>query len=183
MNKLTKFKHDLRWSVIYPSLKKVLKPKSKVIDIGAGDMYFSHLIQKTFDCQVVATEIVDNKSDYNIIKAVVKGTKLPFPDNSFDYAIFSEVLHHIPKEEQVASLEEAKRVARNLIIIEDKPGLITSVIDVITNKLETPKPLAFRKSKDWIEMLSRLNFAVDTFYLQIPFYYPVKHFLFLARGG
>ena len=51
--------------------------------------------------------------------AVADGRSLPFPDNSFDVAHASLVLHHLSRADAVAFLGELDRVARIGIVVND----------------------------------------------------------------
>ena len=51
---------------------------------------------------------------------VYDGKIIPFPDNYFDVVIVSFVLHHIP--DQKFSLNELRRVAKRMIVLEDLPS-------------------------------------------------------------
>jgi SAM-dependent methyltransferase len=50
---------------------------------------------------------------------LVAGLPYPFSDDSFDYCIIVNVLHHLNSEAEVASmLLEAKRISRNILLFE-----------------------------------------------------------------
>ena len=93
--------------------------EGKVLDAGAGDGYITNLIKKK-GFEVVGLEISDKriknaKEKYTL--DFVKGdvNNLPFPDNSFDTVVVSEVLEHTDNIGQ--GLKEAIRVAKKKVIL------------------------------------------------------------------
>jgi len=184
MNKIKKLAHYWRWRVIRGQFKEFVKPNTKIIDIGAGDLYLSSLMEKELNCEVVGVDIKEYKTDYTdyIKRIIIKNNKLPFKDKTFDYAVFNGVLHHIPKQEHTEILNEAKRVANNLIIIEDYPTLLSKFIDIVSiSNINVPTPLTHRHTKEWIELLNKLEFDVIFHLLRKPFPYPIQHLFFITK--
>src|SRR3989338_10077205 len=107
---MIKLTEHIRWRLMRNYYKGLIKPHSKIIDIGAGNLHISKLMQDYFNAEVTGADVIDFGTDY-VKKVLIKGNKLPFEDNSFDYATFNCVLHHIDYEQQSEMLKEAKRVA------------------------------------------------------------------------
>ena len=94
-----------------------LKSGDKVLDLGCGDGYYSYLltqiplklkitgIDSYMDAINTARSVVP-KDKVNFI--VAHAEKIPFPKNSFDKIIMSEVIEHV--EDDVKVLKEARRV-------------------------------------------------------------------------
>ncbi|HEX6839869.1 MAG TPA: class I SAM-dependent methyltransferase, partial [Polyangia bacterium] len=54
--------------------------------------------------------------------ALYEGTKLPCADRSYDVVLLNFVLHHLPNEDKLKLLAEARRIARRrLFVFEDTP--------------------------------------------------------------
>jgi len=73
---------------------------------------------------------------------------IPFPDSSFDYVMFNDVLHHV--RDAKAFIVEASRVAGAILIFEDAPSLFLRVVDVVLNYFyspQMPRPLNLRHSR------------------------------------
>jgi SAM-dependent methyltransferase len=93
----------------------VPKNLSTVLDIGARDGHFSHLLTKHFE-SVTALDLTMPKFDFEGVQPVQGDvTKLQFPDDSFDVVFCAEVLEHVPKLQQACS--EIARVARYAVVI------------------------------------------------------------------
>lgn len=178
MNKLKKLRYKLKWNLLSNYYKKLIKPNSRVLDFGAGDLYISKLIQDSCNCKVIGADIIDYGTDY--VEKIIFKEKLPFEDKSFDYAIVTEVLHHIEYGQQETTLNELKRVANEIIILEDAPNILTRFIDRFHNEGDMPVPLAFRKKEEWMEFLYKIG-KPDYIYIKRPFWYPLKYYLIVVK--
>lgn len=170
--------HDWRWSLTKPYFKRIIEQKSKILDIGAGDLYLSSVMRDELNCDVAGVDIKDYRSNLVDFK-LITNNKIPFSDNSFDYAIFNCVLHHIPKEKQESIIREAKRVAKNLIVFDDNPGF-WRLIDALLNK-QPIKTFGHRKVNDWVEFFNRLGIEVIFYKVKKPIYYPIRHCMFTTK--
>ena len=86
---------------------------SSVIDVGAGECAYKHLFShcdyKAQDfCQYPGTQ--QENWDYGRIDYVCDITAIPIPDNSFDVALCTEVLEHVPKP--IDALKEIGRILK-----------------------------------------------------------------------
>ncbi len=97
-----------------------LNDGDKVLDVGCGDGYYSHLIN---NLGVKVNQTGTDYSKYDLERAkknlanpkikLVFGDlmkKLPFQDNTFDKVVMSEVAEHLP--EDVKGLKEVRRVMK-----------------------------------------------------------------------
>lgn len=178
MKKIALLRKNMKWRVIAPYYKKLIKAKSKVIDVGAGDLYISMLIADVSNSEVVGADIKDYGTNY--VKKVIFKDKLPFKDNYFDYATINEVLHHVEYVRQKDFLKEVKRIAKKIILLEDNPNLFVYFLEKLhTGKM--PTPFAFRKKEEWIDFLKKIGFKVTHVPVKRPFLYPVKYCLFVLE--
>lgn len=69
--------------------------------------------------QVVATARETAEAEPGLQIVTGDATRLPFDDNSFDYAVTSMFLHHLDEGDAVRALAEMGRVARRGIIASD----------------------------------------------------------------
>lgn len=107
----------------------------KILDVGMGSGSISYFLNKKgFEVKSVD---VANLSIYDDLKPIIyDGETLPFVKNEFDTAVIVHVLHHC--SDGIKVLEEAKRVSRRVVFVEDTyrnklEWLLVSVFDGVTN--------------------------------------------------
>ena len=88
----------------------------KVLDIGCGDGKIDYLIMQKKNVEIWGVDVLLRNKTYIPVKEY-DGKRIPFTDDSFDVAVFIDVLHHT--EDKIDILTEAKRVTREKIIIKD----------------------------------------------------------------
>lgn len=101
---------------IFKRIVPYISKNSKILDIGTGDGSIAgYLIKNKYK---VRTLDVQNHSLYREIQPVIyDGWNIPFGDKEFDIALVISVLHHC--QDGLRVLNEAKRVAKRVIVIED----------------------------------------------------------------
>jgi SAM-dependent methyltransferase len=100
----------------FDQIKDCLSGQHKLIDIGSGFGHVTSLLQE----KGYEVTSVDAKKHYTVAGVetlIYDGKTLPFADNSFDSALLMTVMHHA--NDPLALLDEALRVAKRVIIIED----------------------------------------------------------------
>lgn len=181
MNNIKRWMHRTKWSLFKPYYEEYIKPNSRILDIGAGDLHISKLMQDELKCKVIGIDIMDYGTDF-VEHYLIEDYKLPFADNSFDYATFNDCLHHIPKEGQIKLIKEANRIAKDkILILEDAKRVLSFIFEFITNRPSMPKPLTHRTREGWGKFfLNNFNFkSVDLMPIFQPFWYPLKHYIFV----
>ncbi|MBN1356880.1 class I SAM-dependent methyltransferase [bacterium] len=93
---------------------------SSLLDIGCADGYFPALIRALFEVQVTGSDLSDRamvraRSLHSVTGCALDAHRLPFPDESFDAVLASELLEHVTGPGQV--IAEMKRVAKKYVII------------------------------------------------------------------
>lgn len=89
-------------------IKKYIKPKGLLLDIGAG----TGISTKAFTKKALCIALDPSKEmlkKYPGLKVVGKAENLPFKDNTFDIIISVTALHHANPEKAIS---EIKRVAK-----------------------------------------------------------------------
>jgi SAM-dependent methyltransferase len=97
----------------------------RLLDIGCGDMTLADALQSRLpDLEVACTDIhpcpqalQDSDARWRRYTRF-DGRRLPYDNERFDVAMFSDVLHHVPLDSQALLLSEAARVA-NVVLVKD----------------------------------------------------------------
>ncbi len=98
-------------------LAPLCEDNSRILDVGCNDGRVAAMMQKNKpSLSFVGVDVQANRSAL-IERKLYDGKTLPFPDNSFDIVMATDVLHHV--EDAHALLEEMKRVTKRRIIIKD----------------------------------------------------------------
>lgn len=144
-----------------------LEKGGSLLDVGSGSGYLAKELERRLGLKVTCVDVVDlRKTDVPIV--LFDGKNLPFADQSFDYVLFSYVLHHAgPNQEKL--LGEAKRVAKScLIVFEDEAvggfgELFTSfhrfAYDFL-NDIKNNNPCVFHNALGWERIFQKLGFKV-----------------------
>lgn len=89
----------------------------RVLDVGCGDGELASLIMhERPDIEVQGIDVLVRENTKMPI-ARFDGEHLPYPDNSFDVVMFSDVLHHTNDPRLL--LNEAARVSKRAIVLKD----------------------------------------------------------------
>lgn len=96
-------------------LKLIPQGLSSALDIGARDGFYSRLLGEYFS-EVTALDLEKPGFVFDRVLTVAgDATRLPFPENSFDFVFCTEVLEHVPELEKAC--REIARVARQQVLI------------------------------------------------------------------
>lgn len=140
-----------------------IKSGQKILDYGAGNGQIAEYISEHFKVDLSLVDIVD----YNQTKlklTLFDGKHLPFKDDFFDLSLIIFVLHH--SDHQLEILEEVKRVAKKIIIIEDTPKnylerTLWHFWDWLLNLgHRVPMTYSAKKEKEWIQIFKNMNFKI-----------------------
>ena len=97
--------------------ERVPAPAASLVDIGCGDGQIAHLVaHKKPQLQITGLDVLVRPHTWIPVQPF-DGATLPLADQSVDLAMFVDVLHHT--DDPLVLLREAKRVARQAIIIKD----------------------------------------------------------------
>lgn len=109
----------VRYSPIVKLLKKQRLLKSKILEIGSG----SYGIAPYLKLKIDGVDTNFEEPEYELLNQI-KGSavNLPFRNNSYDVAILSDVLEHLPEKLRQGVIKEAIRVSKRLVIISGPCG-------------------------------------------------------------
>lgn len=162
-------------------IEKLIKKDDKILDIGGGLGTVSYLLKtRGYNSEVI--DVQDVSIFKEIQPVIYDGTKIPFDDNMFDVALILTVLHHTKSPEII--LNEAKRVAKRIIIMEDiynslLQKYITFFIDSFANFQFFNHPHSNKSNDEWIGLFKNLNLEVIEYQIEkiAPFIHQVTYLL------
>jgi SAM-dependent methyltransferase len=103
-----------RATVLSKHLATRISPNARVLDIGCGDGIIDSLIQQSRpDVHIEGIDVLLRPHPRIPVK-FFDGSTIPYPNATFDTAMFVDVLHHTP--DPLALLKEAARVATTIVI-------------------------------------------------------------------
>lgn len=185
---------NYRGKRIAEKVRRILREEkvASVLDVGAGTMQISQMIARD-GYEVSGCDVIDvNATDLEL--KLFDGTKLDYPDKSFDCVLLLFVLHHTSYKNQKKLIEECARVSKKIIVVAEDifdsevERLVVRVLDYIGNRLnskEIPVPGTFRSVEGWREFFSRVKdyeliriVPVKPLPLR-----PTRHRLFVSRSN
>jgi len=153
-------------------IRKYLAHNDRILDIGAGAGSVCTLIQSE-GYNVTPLDIEDRTLCERIKPVIYGGDTIPYSEKSFDKALILTVLHHTEDPERV--LSEAKRVANNIVIIEDTytnifQRYLTYIFDSLFNFEFIGHPHSNKTDSEWKVLFRKLGLTLvdsryDTFLL------------------
>lgn len=106
-----------RQDMLYRKIRSYLKPEKKILEIGFGDGYLLRRLSEFYDCSgadVSEKNVTQMREHIKAVefRAAKTDGKLPYPDQSFDAFIASEVLEHMSDDELRVCIAEINRVLK-----------------------------------------------------------------------
>jgi ubiquinone/menaquinone biosynthesis C-methylase UbiE len=170
-----------RIKVLSDELSKIID-SGNILDVGCGSGEIS--VQIMDKNKLVSIKGIDILVRPNNLIPVEKydGKSFPASDNTFDFVIFIDVLHHTP--DPYLLLKEAKRVSRKYIIIKDHNcnnlfhKRVLSFTDWFGNvQYGVHLELNFLSKNKWMEMFNKLGLK-SVFYQNVKLYPWYTKFIF-----
>jgi len=141
-----------------------IKKGSKILDLGCGTAIVGKTFQDFFQAELFGVDVQDVRT-VKIPFKLTDGKSLSFPENSFDVVLINYVLHH--SEDPISVLKEAKRVARDKIVIyEDLPEDILSKLICqlhgisFDNFFGNPTKTSFKSEREWEKIFKGLGLNI-----------------------
>lgn len=153
---------DRRTDAIARAIATIAPLDSRVLDIGSGNGRLAERL--TSYRQDLEIEGIDIKSAENpkLPIRVYDGHHIPYDDSSWDMCMLNDVLHHCTSPVEI--LREAKRVAREYILIKDHVAdnlfdkTLLCLMDWAGNRgYDTPLPYNFLSSTDWLQLYAEFE--------------------------
>ena len=154
-----------RVGALAASIAPLVPVNATVLDVGTGDgLVAEAVLRRRPDVRFRGIDVMA-RPDARIPVTTFDGTKLPFPDNSFDVVLFVDVLHHTSHAESL--LRDARGVARKAVIIKDHcaNGFLAwstlRFMDRVGNaRFGVALPHLYLRWAEWEAMFERLGMVV-----------------------
>ncbi|WP_229954159.1 class I SAM-dependent methyltransferase [Parasphingorhabdus litoris] len=146
----------------YRLTKDWIERGDRLLEVGSGPGSVVKVFRKQ-GLDVTALDIADNSITDDLEPIIYDGDVMPFEDRSFDVALILTVLHHIAEPDK--TLQEAARVSKRLIIMEDVydtpfQAAYTKLTDKITNMEFIGHPHSNRSHAEWLDTFDRMGFTL-----------------------
>jgi SAM-dependent methyltransferase len=164
-----------RTRVLSEALAGLIPGNARVLDIGCGDGLISRMIQdKRPDISIEGIDVLIRPNVYIPVRQF-DGVHLPYDDNTFDVAMFVDVLHHTDNPSLL--IRDAARVSRNLLLLKDhrRNGLLAGptlrFMDWVGNERHGVRiPANYWPEKRWREAFASLDLSVTHWTDDVPLY-------------
>ena len=148
-----------RAAIKFTHLKEMIPVGATVLDIGTGNGSLAYALSQN-GLQVTSVDIVDKSRFKETVPMIFDGAALPFENNSFDTVLIITVLHHT--KNQMELVKEAKRVGREVIIMEDVytnsiQKYLTFLFDSLINLEFWGHPHTNRSKTEWEELFEQIG--------------------------
>jgi ubiquinone/menaquinone biosynthesis C-methylase UbiE len=111
------------WSAEVEQLVAVVQalPPARVLDVACGTGFLGRHLRGEVVALDQSARMVEIAAARMPHARVLQGdvAPLPFGDGEFDRIFTSHFLHHLPPERRAAFIAEARRVGRELVVVED----------------------------------------------------------------
>lgn len=175
--------HNRRVRMLSQHLAQIIPGGGRVLDVGCGDGLISRAIMdQRPDLEIEGVDVMLRPTTH-IPATKFDGTVLPFGDDSFDYIIIVDVLHHTTNP--VIMLAEACRVARKGVVIKDHlregfgAGVTLRVMDWVGNRgHDVVLPYNYLSRAAWDVAFRRAKLRIVAWRGELRLYPPPARYLF-----
>lgn len=156
-----------RVEVLAALLAQAIPTGGRVLDLGCGDgRIAARLMERRPDLIIEGVDVLVRPVTH-IPVTRYDGQTLPFADDSFDYVVIVDVLHHT--DDPAVVLAEAARVARRGVVVKDhlREGWLAEptlrLMDWVGNRGHDVRlPYNYLDRAQWAKTLERCGLAVST---------------------
>jgi SAM-dependent methyltransferase len=171
-----------RVKVLTDHLARLVPENAKLLDVGAGDGNIGvKLREKRPDITIEGVDVfVREQTAYPV--TAFDGEHIPFANDSFDCAMFIDVLHHT--KDPITLLAEAGRVAKTVVVKDHlREGLLAEetlkAMDWVGNARHgVVLPYNYFNRMQWDAALERAGLVVDEWRTDVGLYAPGLSLLF-----
>lgn len=154
---------QLKVSRIIPYLSK----EERILDIGSGYGSVARALRK-LDFHVDLVDVADHSISTDVSPDIYDGKTLPYENKSYEVALLLTILHHTENPRLI--IQEAKRVAKKVVIIEDiywniAQKYLTFFTDSLINAEWFDHPHQNHTDNEWKEIFDQMGLQlVDSSY-------------------
>ncbi|MCY2952844.1 MAG: class I SAM-dependent methyltransferase [Planctomycetota bacterium] len=179
----TTYVHSRRVRVLSQILSALLPSHATVLDVGCGDGLLSRLVLNLReDIEIHGLDVLVRPNTHIPVKQF-DGNIIPADPAAYDAVMFVDVLHHTP--DPMALLREAKRVARQSLIIKDhrRNGLLAGptlrFMDYVGNARHgVSLPYNYWTQHQWFTAFTELGLKIVAWNTDLPLYPPPASWIF-----
>ncbi|MGY8802726.1 MAG: class I SAM-dependent methyltransferase [bacterium] len=166
---------ERRVRVLSGHLASLFPKDANVLDVGCGDGTIDTLLmQLRPDITIEGIDILV-RPETKIPVREFDGRVIPVADNSFDAVVFVDVLHH--SEDATQLLREARRVARECVVIKDhrRDGFLAEqtlrfMDDVGNKRFGVDLPYNYWSHAEWHAAFSEVGLGVREWQQRLEIY-------------
>ena len=160
-----RFIADRRAQVLTKHLSDLIPQNARVLDIGCGDGEIdSSILKLRHDLSIEGIDVLVRPHTAVPVRPF-DGSRIPYPDRSFDVALMVDVLHHSSNPRNL--LREASRIA-DIIVIKDHllEGFLATptlrLMDFIGNAHHgVALPFNYLSEAEWTRAFEELGLVIE----------------------
>ncbi len=178
--------HPARVRNLTHGLGDLLASGASLLDVGCGDGSMAALLRDQYCLGRVEGVDVLVRDKVAIPVHIFEGRHLPWPDQSWDYVMAVDVLHHV--EDQKALLTDMLRVARRAVLLKDHlcenafdRWMLLKMDGVGNDRHGVAVPGRYLSHDQWRVLFDSAGGSVETFRDRVPIY-PWPLSMIFGRG-
>ena len=169
------FVMDRRDRILAWHIQSLLPEAGTVLDVGCGTGKLSRLVQEIKPGIMIQGIDILERQESHIPVDIYDGKKIPFANESFDFVMFIDVLHHTV--DPFSLIHEANRVSSKFLVIKDHLSdgwlgcKILTLMDWVGNRHEgVSLPYNYYSSNQWLDVWRRIGAYPDKSIVRLNLY-------------
>ena len=156
---------EARAEKMVQNFESLIPERSRILDLGGGWGFYAEPLKKRGHEHLVLDVVSPGYQKAPVV--LYDGSRIPFPDQSFDVTVLATMLHHVPDPE--ALFKEVRRVTRQkVVVVEDlyhhAAGRFWTICrDRFLNVEFMSHPHQFRTDAGWRGFFKAAGFEVSSF--------------------
>jgi ubiquinone/menaquinone biosynthesis C-methylase UbiE len=180
-----KYSLSRRVQVISKEISKLVPDGSTVLDIGGGGGEIAKQLSILLPNLKIKCIDIDVRENSEIEVVKYDGLNIPFENETFDFSIIVDVLHH--SKQPFSILKEALRVTKVGLIVKDHNcnSFIQKKIMTVTDTLgnwhhDVPLVFNFLSRKCWLKLWQDLKLEEKSYETKLNIYTPFRGCIFAS---